>query len=98
MPRDYRREYLMEKPERRKKRAQRNKARRWAIADGKVKKGDKTKDIDHVKDMRYGGKTTKGNIRVRSAKANRADNGGSGGRPKGGKKSLPTWSRSVRKR
>ena len=80
--RDYSREY--EKyhgtPEQKKKRADRNKARRQAEKEGKVNKGD-GKDVDHKKPMREGGKTTKGNTRVRSKSANRADNGGKGGRP-----------------
>jgi len=84
--RDYKAEYAKYQgtPEQKKKRAQRNKARRQAIKEGKAKKGD-GKDIDHKRPMRDGGKTTKGNTRVRSRSANRADNGGKGGRPKGSK-------------
>jgi hypothetical protein len=33
------------------------------------------KDIDHVKPLRKGGKSTAGNLRLRSKKANQADNG-----------------------
>ena len=33
------------------------------------------KDIDHVKPLRSGGKSTPGNMRLRSRKANQADNG-----------------------
>lgn len=33
------------------------------------------KDIDHVTPIRAGGKSTKGNLRLRSSKANRSDNG-----------------------
>ena len=33
------------------------------------------KDIDHIKPLRAGGKTTPGNLRLRSKKANQADNG-----------------------
>lgn len=33
------------------------------------------KDIDHVKPLRKGGKSTPGNMRLRSSKANQADNG-----------------------
>lgn len=71
-------------PEVKKKRAMRNKARRRAIAEGKAKKGD-GKDIDHKKPLRSGGSNAKSNTRVRSRSANRADNGGKGGRPKGSK-------------
>lgn len=74
------------KPEQKKKRAMRNKARRQAIKEGKVKKGD-GKDIDHKKPLRSGGSNAKSNQRVRSKSANRADNGGRGGRkPKSTKK------------
>jgi len=68
-------------PEVKKKRAMRNKARRQAIKAGKVKKGD-GKDIDHKKPLRSGGSNNSSNLRVRSRKANRSDNGGKGGRPK----------------
>lgn len=67
------------KPDQKKKRAARNKARRQAIKDGRVKKGD-GKDIDHRKPLRSGGSNAKSNTRVRSASANRADNGKKGGR------------------
>ena len=33
------------------------------------------KDIDHVKPLRAGGKSAPGNMRLRSRKANQADNG-----------------------
>jgi hypothetical protein len=33
------------------------------------------KHIDHIKPLRAGGKTTKGNLRLRSPKANVRDNG-----------------------
>lgn len=57
-----------------KDRAQRNKARRQAIAKhGKA--ALKGKDIDHKKPMREGGKTIAGNTRIRSISANRSDNG-----------------------
>ena len=65
-----------------KKRAMRNKARNDAMKKGQVKKGD-GKDIDHKKPLRSGGTNAVSNRRVRSASANRADNGGKGGRPKG---------------
>lgn len=87
MARDYKREYALYqgKPEQKKKRAARNKARRAAIAKGTAKKGD-GKDVDHKKPLRSGGSTAVSNTRVRSRSANRADNGGKGGRPKGKKK------------
>lgn len=67
--------------EQKKKRAMRNNARRKAIKAGKVKKGD-GKDIDHKKKLKDGGTNSPSNLRVRSKSANRADNGGTGGRKK----------------
>ena len=55
-------------------RAARNKARAHAMKAGKVKKGD-GKEIDHKVPLRSGGSTKDSNTRVRSASANRADNG-----------------------
>lgn len=57
-----------------KDRAQRNKARRQAIAKH-GKSALKGKDIDHKHPMRDGGRTEVGNLRVRSVSANRSDNG-----------------------
>tara|TARA_R110000803_G_scaffold183561_1_gene245904 strand:+ start:108 stop:401 length:294 start_codon:yes stop_codon:yes gene_type:complete len=69
-----------------KERAARNKVRRAALKAGTVKKGD-GKDIDHKTPLRKGGSTEKSNTRVRSAKANRADNGSySGMKRKGARK------------
>lgn len=53
-----------------KKRAARNKLRRQAIRDGRVKKGD-GKEIDHIRPMSKGGSNTKKNTRVVSRTANR---------------------------
>lgn len=84
--RNYRAEYdsYHSRPEQRKKNDQRKKARREAVKDGRVKKGD-SKEIDHKKPLRSGGSNAKSNTRVRSKSANRADNGSRGGRPKGSK-------------
>ena len=71
--------------EQKKKRAARNKARRQAIAKGKVSKGD-GKDIDHKKPLRKGGSTAESNTRVRSKTANRADNGSKKGMTRKGKR------------
>lgn len=83
MARDYKKEYANyhSKPEQKKNRASRNSARAQAEKEGKVKKGD-GKDVDHKKPLRSGGGNSKSNLRVRSASANRADNGGKGGRKK----------------
>jgi hypothetical protein len=40
---------------------------------GSATKGD-GKDVDHIKPMRSGGTSAKGNLRMRSKSANRADN------------------------
>lgn len=69
--RDYKQEYATDSPARRKQRAQRNKARREMEREGKVKKGD-GKDVDHIKPLIKGGSTSRSNLRVRSAHANRS--------------------------
>ncbi len=66
-------------PEQKKRRAQRNASRAKMVKAGKVKKGD-GKDVDHA-NKNTADKSTK-NLRVRSVKANRADNRGTGGRKK----------------
>ena len=76
MPRNPRRpdlEYAAygSKPEVMKDRAMRNAARRQAIKDGLVKKGD-GKDIDHIKPVSKGGTNAKSNLRVQSASENRS--------------------------
>lgn len=63
------------KPAQKKRRAQWNKARREAIADGRVKKGD-GKDVHHVKPLSSGGSNSKSNTRVMSKSANRAKQSG----------------------
>lgn len=67
-------------PTQKKRRAERNASRRKMEAAGKVKRGD-GKDVDH-KDKNTANKSSS-NLRVRSVKANRADNRGTGGRKKG---------------
>lgn len=75
MPRDYKSEYAnyQGKPEQIKKRAERVKARRMMEKTGAAHKGD-GKDVDHIKPMRAGGTSAKGNLRMRSKSANRSDN------------------------
>jgi hypothetical protein len=72
-PRPYKKEYEQydgtEKVK--KKRAQRNKARRMMEEAGLVHKGD-GKDVDHKTPLSKGGKTTKGNLRVKAASDNRS--------------------------
>lgn len=50
---------------------ERQKARRLYDKEGIDRKG---KNIDHVKPIKSGGLTTKGNLRLRSPKANKSDN------------------------
>jgi hypothetical protein len=73
--RNYRSEYdnYQGKPDQIKKRAERVKARRMMEKTGAAAKGD-GKDVDHIKPMRSGGTSSKGNLRMRSKSANRADN------------------------
>lgn len=89
--RDYKREAAMESPARKKARVMRKKARRQENAARK-KAGkaplSSSVHLDHKKPIRSGGSNAKSNIRKRSASANSADNGGKGGRPKGGRKSV----------
>lgn len=72
-PRPYKRENELykSKPEQIKKRVARNKARRMLEAEGKVHKGD-GKDVDHKKPLSKGGATTRSNLRIKSASANRS--------------------------
>lgn len=70
-------------PEQKKRRAQRNAARREMEQAGKVHKGD-GKDVDHVKHKARGKlNNSKSNLRVMDKSKNRAKNLGTGGRPKG---------------
>ena len=73
-------------PEQKKRRAQRNAARRVMEKDGKVRKGD-GKDVDH-KSHKARGKlnNSRSNLRVMDKSKNRAKNLGTGGRPKKGNK------------
>ena len=54
-----------------KRRAIRNAARAKMMKAGKVHKGD-GKDVDHAKALSKGGANTPGNLRVKSASANRS--------------------------
>jgi len=58
------------KPDVMKKRVQQNKARRQAMAAGKVTKGD-GKHVDHKVPLDAGGSNSKSNRRVVSAKTNK---------------------------
>ena len=69
--RDYEHEYAIESTKRKKQRAERNKARRMLMREGKVRVGDGL-DVDHKRPLSQGGATTRGNLRVQTAKANRS--------------------------
>ena len=60
-----------QKPAVKKKRAARNKARSMLEKEGLVHKGD-GKDVDHKKALSKGGATTRSNLQVKSATANRS--------------------------
>ena len=74
MKRNYESEYANYQgtEEQKKNRAQRNKARRLMVREGKAAKGD-GKDVDHITPLRSGGTSTKSNLRIRSKSANRSD-------------------------
>ena len=71
--RDYKHAYqLQKKSGETKDQLERQKARRAFDKAGIDREG---KHIDHVKPLRAGGKSTKGNLKLRSPKANMSDNG-----------------------
>ena len=71
--RDYKAEYKNYDgtPAVKKKRAQRNKARRMLEREGVVHKGD-GKDVDHVTPLSKGGTSARSNLRAKPATANRS--------------------------
>jgi hypothetical protein len=74
--RDYRAEYLAfhASPEQRRRRAQRNKARRLLIKMGRARKGD-GKDVDHIHSSKHGSlNNNPSNLRVTSKRFNRSRN------------------------
>jgi hypothetical protein len=73
MPRNYKQEYANYDgtPEVKKKRAQRNKARRILEREGVVHKGD-GKDVDHKTPLSKGGTTTRSNLKAVPAAKNRS--------------------------
>jgi hypothetical protein len=72
--RNYRKEYdeYQGKPSQIANRAERVKARRIMEKTGAAKKGD-GKDVDHIKPLKSGGTSAKGNLRMRTKAANRGD-------------------------
>lgn len=71
MARDYKRENELykSKPEQIALRVKRNKARREAIREGRVAKGD-GKEIDHIVPLSKGGSNAKSNTRIRTKSQN----------------------------
>lgn len=71
--RDYKAEYKNYDgtPAVKKKRAQRNKARRMLEREGVVHKGD-GKDVNHKKPLSKGGTTVRSNLEAKPASANRS--------------------------
>lgn len=71
--RDYKKEYRQygSKPEQKKQRAMRNAARRKALRDGRVRKGDRL-EVDHVRPLSRGGTNKPSNLRIVSRKNNRS--------------------------
>jgi len=70
--RDYKKEYAdyHGKPEQKKNRAMRNKARLILTKEGKVRKGDGM-EVDHKNPLSKGGSNNRRNWKVRTMKANR---------------------------
>ena len=71
-----------------KDRAARNKARRQALREGRVHRGD-GKEIDHIKGLASGGSTAKSNTRVVSRTFNRSRKQNS--RRRGSRRSKSSW-------
>lgn len=73
MPRNYKKEYANYDGTEavKKKRAQRNKARRMLEREGVVHKGD-GKDVDHKTPLSKGGATIRSNLRAKPASQNRS--------------------------
>lgn len=70
--RDYEREYrkFQSSEKAKKDRAARNRVRRQALREGRVKKGD-SKEIDHIVPLSKGGSTSESNTRIVSRTTNR---------------------------
>lgn len=89
--RNYKKEYrdFHAKPEQKKNRAARNKARRAAERAGKVSKGD-GKDVGHKKALKNGGSRSVSNTKVQSRYSNRSHGASlvsKAARAKGGRRS-----------
>ena len=72
-----------------KDRAERNRLRRQAIRDGKVEKGDRDHEIDHIKGLREGGSSNASNLRIVSRSFNRSRKQNS--RRRGSRRNKSSW-------
>lgn len=88
--RDYEREYrrFQSSKKAKKDRAARNKARREALREGRVHRGD-GKEIDHIQGLSSGGSNSRNNIRVVSRKFNRSRKQNS--RRRGSRRDKNSW-------
>lgn len=88
--RDYAREYkrFQSSKKAKKDRAARNKARRQALREGKVHRGDNL-EVDHIRGLASGGSNTKKNTRVVSRKFNRSRKQNS--RRRGSRRDKSSW-------
>ena len=89
--RNYKKEYANyhSKPEQKKNRAARNKARAAAVKRGAAKKGD-GKDVGHKRALKNGGSKSTSNTKIQSRSSNRSHGGRIGnkaGKARGGRKS-----------
>lgn len=71
-----------------KDRAARNKARRQALREGRVHKGD-DREVDHIRGLASGGNNSKSNIRIVGRRFNRSRKQNS--RRRGSRRNKSTW-------
>lgn len=71
-----------------KDRAARNKARRQALREGRVHRGD-DKEVDHIQGLSSGGSNSRNNIRIVSRKFNRSRKQNS--RRRGSRRDKSSW-------
>lgn len=70
-------------------RAERNRLRRQAIREGRVKKGDRSHEIDHIKGLGEGGSSNSSNLRIVSRSFNRSRKQNS--RRRGSRRDKSSW-------
>lgn len=72
-----------------KDRAERNRLRRQALREGRVTKGDKTREIDHIRGLAEGGDSRPSNLRIVSSSFNRGRKQSS--RRRGSRRRKESW-------